>query len=196
MKVMLLLLAILTIIMGNNVQLQGQTTQSGKKILIVYYSLRNGNTRILAEHIQKMAGGDIFRIETVDAYPPAYNDVTTQAKRELESGYRPPLKNKIQDFNKYDIIYLGSPNWWNTIAPPVMTFLENHNFEGKTIIPFITHEGSRMGRSETDIKKLAPKANVLKGLPVRGGSVKNAMPDVQKWLEELGSGQLTVNKDQ
>lgn len=162
-----------------------QTTRSEKKILIVYYSLRNGNTRIVAEQIQKNVGGDLFRIETVDTYPAQYNDVTAQAKKELESGYRPPLKTNVQEIGQYDVIYLGSPNWWNTIAPAVMTFLESYNLEGKTIVPFITHEGSRLGASVDDIKKLAPKATVLKGLPIRGGSVNNAEPDVQKWLKEL-----------
>jgi len=172
--------------MGNSIQLQAQTTPTGKKVLIAYYSLRNGNTRIVAEQIQKNVGGDIFRIETVNAYPAVYNDVTAQAKKELESGYRPPLKSKVPNFDQYDTIYLGSPNWWNTIAPAVMTFLESYNFEGKTIVPFITHEGSRLGASVSDIKKLAPKATVLKGLAVRGGSVSDAMPDVKTWLKELG----------
>ncbi len=163
-----------------------QSNGKEKKVLIVYYSLRNGNTRIVAEQIQKNVGGDIFRIETVNDYPPVYNDVTKQAKEELESGYRPPLKTKVQNLEEYDIIYLGSPNWWNTIAPAVMTFLESYNFEGKTIVPFITHEGSRLGASVDDIKKLAPRATVLKGLPVRGGDVDKAEPDVQNWLKAVG----------
>ncbi|SBV91158.1 flavodoxin [uncultured Dysgonomonas sp.] len=185
MKIKVLILAILIMSIGMSNKLQAQTIASGKKVLIAYYSLRNGNTRILSEHIQKNVGGDIFRIETVDAYPSAYNDVTTQAKKELQSGYRPPLKSKVQAFDQYDIIYLGSPNWWNTIAPAVMTFLDSYNFEGKTIVPFITHEGSRLGSSVADIKKLAPKATVLKGLPVRGGSVSSSMPDVKVWLKDL-----------
>lgn len=167
-------------------KINAQSSGKEKKVLIVYYSLRNGNTRIVAEQIQKNVGGDIFRIETVNAYPPVYNDVTKQAKEELQSGYRPPLKTKVQNFDQYDVIYLGSPNWWNTIAPAVMTFLEAYNFEGKAIVPFITHEGSRLGASVDDIKKLAPKATVLKGLPIRGGNVDKAEPDVKKWLQDVG----------
>lgn len=167
-------------------KINAQSSGKEKKVLIVYYSLRNGNTRIVAEQIQKNVGGDIFRIETVNAYPPVYNDVTKQAKEELQSGYRPPLKTTVQNFDQYDIIYIGSPNWWNTIAPAVMTFLEAYNFEGKTIVPFITHEGSRLGASVDDIKKLAPKATVLKGLPIRGGNVEKAEPDVKKWLQDVG----------
>jgi flavodoxin len=95
------------------------------------------------------------------------------------------LKTQVKDFSQYDIIYLGSPNWWNTIAPAVMTFLESYNFESKTIVPFITHEGSRLGASVRDIEKLVPKATVLKGLPIRGSSVDSAEPDVKRWLKEL-----------
>lgn len=182
----LLLLFMTAMFLLDGVKSFAQNSDKEKKILIVYYSLRNGNTRIIAEQIRKNVGGDLFRIETVNAYPPVYNDVTAQAKKELESGYRPPLKANVQNLDQYDVIYLGSPNWWNTIAPVVMTFLESHNFEGKTIIPFITHGGSRLGASVTDIKKLAPKANVLKGLPIREGSVNNAEPDVQRWLKDLG----------
>lgn len=181
----ILLLAII-MLFANYPGVYAQSSEGEKKILIVYYSLRNGNTRVVADYIRKNVGGDIFRIETVDAYPSAYNDVTAQAKKELQSGYRPVLKTKVPDFDQYDIIYLGSPNWWNTIAPAVMTFLESYDFEGKTIVPFITHEGSRLGASVSDIKKLVPEANVLQGLPVRAESVSSAEADVKKWLQDLG----------
>lgn len=183
MKARTVLFILFLFITSYNMETYAQS--SGKKVLIVYYSLRNGNTRIVAEQIQKNVGGDIFRIETVNAYPAQYRDVTEQAKKELQSGYRPPLKTKVDNIAQYDTIYLGSPNWWNTIAPAVMTFLESYNLEGKTIVPFITHEGSRLGASVNDIKKLVPKATVLKGLPVRGGAVDNAEPDVQRWLKDL-----------
>lgn len=185
MKTKTLFLIVLAIVFNSGVKTYAQAAENEKKILIAYYSLRNGNTRIVAEHIQKSVGGDIFRIETQEPYPSEYKDVTAQAKRELESGYRPALSTTIPNFDEYDIIYIGSPNWWNTIAPAVMTFLENYSFEGKTVVPFITHEGSRLGASVNDIKKLAPKATVLQGLPIRGGSVTDAMPDVQKWLKEI-----------
>lgn len=186
MKTKYLLLIVITMLFTGSVNMSAQTSKDDKKVLIVYYSLRNGNTRVVAEHIQKNLGGDLFRIETVDTYPADYNDLIAQAKKELQADYRPPLQTKVNNFDQYDIIYLGSPNWWNTIAPPVMTFLDSYNFEGKTILPFITHEGSRLGASVGDVEKLAPKATVLKGLPIRGGSVDKAMPDVQKWLKDLG----------
>lgn len=186
MKIKNILLVFIAIMSINSTTAFAKATGNKKKILIAYYSLRNGNTRLVAEEIKKNVGGDIFRIETVNAYPAQYNDVTAQAKKELQSGYRPALSTSVPNFEQYDVIYLGSPNWWGTIAPAVMTFLESNNFEGKTIIPFITHEGSRMGESVDDIKKLAPKTTVLKGLPIRGGSAAKSGADVQRWLKELG----------
>lgn len=185
MHIQATLLAFLLLV-GATTSAKAQANKQQKKALVVYYSLHNGNTRIVAEKIQKQVGADLFRIETVQAYPAAYNDVTAQAKKELESNYRPPLKKQVKNIQHYETIYLGSPNWWNTVAPAVMTFLESHNLEGKTIVPFITHEGSRLGSSLDDIRKLAPKATVRNGLPVRGSAVNDADADIKKWLQNLG----------
>lgn len=155
---------------------------SGKKILVAFYSW-GGNTRNMAEQIKAFTNGDIFEIVPVNAYPKDYNACVDQAKKEINSNFKPPLKSKLPNLDSYDIIIVGSPNWWSTIAPPVATFLSSYNFKGKTILPFITHEGSRMGRSEDDIKKLCPSANLINGLPIRGSSVKNAGSDIKKWLQ-------------
>lgn len=181
MKTKLILFALIAMI-TTDFSLNAQTTPAqGKKILIAYYSLRNGNTRLVAEEIQKNVGGDIFRIETTHGYPSEYRAVTEQARRELDTGFRPPLKANMKNFSQYDIVFIGSPNWWGTIAPTVMTFLESNDFKGKTIVPFITHEGSRLGRSAADIAKLAPGATLLNGLPVRGSSAANCAADVKNW---------------
>ena len=95
------------------------------------------------------------------------------------------LKTKLKNISSYDMIFVGSPCWWATMAPPVATFLSSYDFTGKTIVPFMTHEGSRMGRYASDIKKLCPKAKILEGLPVRGSNVKEAKGDVNKWLREI-----------
>jgi flavodoxin len=83
----------------------------------------------------------------------------------------------------YDVVYLGYPNWWNTFPMAVFTFLESYNFSGKTIIPFCTHEGSGLGRSEQDIKKLCPNAKVFTGIAIYGSKVANADNGVQSWLK-------------
>ena len=165
------------------------TARAGKaKVLIVYYS-RTGNTLEIAKQIQGIAGGDMVEIQTVNPYPEEYRATTKQAQEELKSGYRPPLTTKVENMASYDIVFIGSPNWWGTVATPVMTFLSQYNFSGKTIVPFITHEGSRLGRSVEDIQVLCPNSTVLEGLAVRGGSVKNAQKEVATWLSKLGLAQ-------
>ena len=154
-------------------------TNNPKKILVAYFS-HTGNTRAVAQHIQKVTGADIFEIVPEVAYTN-----TDKAQKEIEEGFRPPLKDKVKEFNKYDVIFIGSPCWWATIAPPVATFLTSYDFSGKTLVPFMTHEGSRMGHSEADIRKLCPKAELLQGLPVRGGSAASAEQTVQEWIQKL-----------
>lgn len=80
----------------------------------------------------------------------------------------------------------GYPNWWGTTPMAVATMLESHDFSGKTIIPFCTHEGSALGQSTRDIAKWSPKSTLQTGLAIRGRSVKSAKPDVEKWLRQLG----------
>lgn len=109
---------------------------------------------------------------TVDPYPSDYNKVVKQAKQEQESGYKPMLKTKVEKIESYDVVLIGYPNWCGTIPRLVATFLSEYLFSGKTIVPFCTHEGSRLGRSVTDINKLCPQSTMLDGLAVRGRNVK------------------------
>ena len=159
--------------------------QAQNKILIAYYSW-SGNTRYMAEQIKKNTNADIFEIVPTDAYPEDYNACVDQAKKEINSNFKPALKSKLASIEAYDIIIVGSPNWWSTFAPPVASFLSGYNFTGKTILPFITHEGTRMGKSVEDIKQLCPTATILSGLPVRGSNVRNAESDILKWLRDNG----------
>lgn len=181
MKAKIFLLTVITIIV-TNMNLQAQS--SSKKILVVYFS-HSGNTRIIAEYIQEATSADIFEIEPVKDYPQNYQAVVDQAKKEINDNYKPELKTKVQDIKQYDVIFVGSPNWWGTVAPPVSTFLSSYDLSGKTIIPFITHEGSRMGRSVADIKKLCPGSDVLSGYSCYGSKVGNARSEVDTWVKEI-----------
>ncbi len=155
-----------------------------RKILIAYFS-HSGNTKVIADMISKSTCGELFEIKPVKDYPTDYKSVTDQARKEINSDFRPELKSKVSNIDAYDVIFVGSPNWWGTVAPPVAAFLESYDFEGKTIVPFITHEGSGLGRSASDIKDMCPNSNLLPGLAVRGGSVGNASDDVKKWLRSI-----------
>ena len=156
-----------------------------KKILVVYFS-RSGNTREIANQIHKSAGGDVFEIQAVKPYPHDYDAVVEQARQELDSGYKPALKTKMENIKSYDFVFIGYPVWWGTFPAPVKTFLSEYDFSGKTIVPFCTHEGSGLGRSATDISTLCPKSTVLDGVAIRGGDVKDAQDKVSAWLRRLG----------
>jgi flavodoxin len=157
---------------------------SSKKMLVAYFS-HSGNTRVIAEQIKAITGGEIFEIKPVKNYPSAYQAVVDQAEKEINANYKPQLKSEAENMDTYDVVFIGSPNWWSTIAPPVATFLSSHDFEGKTIIPFITHEGNRMGRSVSDIKKLCPAASIEAEHSFRGRSVQNSQNEVSEWLRKI-----------
>jgi len=145
-----------------------------------------GNTEVAAKMIQEQTGADIFRIATVKEYPTDYNKTTEVARQELHQNARPELSSDVDNLEEYGVIFLGYPNWWGTMPMAVWTFLQKHDFSGKTILPFCTHEGSGMGHSEGDIRKLCPRAMVLNGLCIRGGSVRSAEQAISVWLRESG----------
>ena len=161
---------------------------SGKRennILVAYFS-HSGNTRVIANQIRESVGGDIFEIVTVDPYPTDYDEVVEQARQELREDYRPRLKTKVETMESYKVVFVGYPNWWGTIPRPVAAFLSEYDFSGRTIAPFCTHEGSRLGRSVTDIKELRPQSTILDGLAVRGRNVKKVQNEVSEWVYRIG----------
>ena len=145
-------------------------------------SLEVGNTEIAANIIQKLTGAEMFEIQPIQAYSKNYNECIEQAKADQNRDARPELKYYTESLAQYDTVYLGYPNYWGTMPMVVFTLLEGLDLSYKTIYPFCTHEGSGMGKSESDIKKMCPKADVKKGLAIQGGNVKNSEDDISKWL--------------
>ena len=141
-----------------------------------------GNTEIAAKKIQLLTGGDLFQIETTQSYPLDYTETTTVAQKEKKENARPELISLGDAIDDYDVIYLGYPNWWGTMPMAVFTWLEAHDFSGKTIMPFCTHEGSGLGNSEEDLKKACPAAKLAPGLAIRGGSVAKADNEIANWV--------------
>jgi len=170
--------------MGKTGEAKVMLTSEDKKILIACFS-RTGNTREIANQIHGIVGGDIFEIQPVKPYPDDYDACVKQARQELDSGYRPELKARVQSIESYDVVFIGYPNWWGTFPAPVRVFLTEYDFSGKKIVPFCTHEGSGLGRSVADISKLCPKSDLLDGLAVRGGSVRTAQGRVSDWLRSI-----------
>lgn len=156
-----------------------------KNILIAYFSW-SGNVRKIADLIHREIGGTVFEIQPKESYPNSYNATVEQAKKEIQQGYKPPLKAKVDNFELYDTIFVGSPNWWSTIAPPVATFLSEYDFSEKTIVPFCSHGGGGQGKIVKDIAKLCPKSKVLDIFAIYGGGTGDIQAKVSEWLRKLG----------
>lgn len=168
------------------------------KILTVYYSrrgenywagsiknLKKGNTEIVAGMIREAVGGEIFEVDTAQAYSPDYTTCTQQAQKELRANVRPALKRNMASLDGYDTIFVGYPNWWGTMPMVMFTFLEQFALAGKRIIPFCTNEGSGMGSSESDLKKLCTGAKVEKGLAIRGSQAADSGAQVAAWAKRM-----------
>ena len=180
------------------VQLGVNPEVAGKESLISYFSrsgmnyvggtiqdLPVGNTEVVAKAIHELTGGKIFQIVPSSSYPQDYERTTEVAQRELRNNARPELATHLENPDDYGVIFLGFPNWWGTMPMPVFTFLEENKFQGKTIAPFCTHEGSGMGRSVDDIRRTCPEAKVLDGLAIRGGDVKEARAGIERWISSV-----------
>lgn len=155
------------------------------KTLIAFYSY-TGNTRKLASQIHTTIGGDIVEIETVALYEGEYNSVVNQGQDEVNSGYKPPIKALSVQLDKYDTIILGTPVWWYTVAPAVLTFLTENNFVGKKIIPFATN-GGWIGHTFKDIKELCPDSEVKNEINIKysGDKLSTSMKEIEKWMEVI-----------
>ena len=158
---------------------KGENYSKGKIV-----NLKKGNTEIAAEMISSIIDADIFEIIADKKYPIKYDDCIEIAKKELRENSKIKLKQDI-DIKDYDTIFVGYSNWWGTMPMPVWTFLEGKDFNNKRVLPFCTHEGSGLGKSESDIKKLTSGAEVLKGLAINGSEVNSSEEKIKKWLEEV-----------
>lgn len=151
--------------------------------MIAYFSW-GGNTKGIAEEIQRQTGADLFEITLVNPYSSDYNTVLDQAQQDQNEQARPELASHVENMEQYDTIILGYPNWWASIPMPVASFLEEYNFSGKTIIPFCSHGGGRFGQSLTAITKLVPDAAMGEALSVHYSGDSGLPSDIANWIEE------------
>ena len=165
--------------------------------LIIYYSrkgqnywngsireLKKGNTEIVAEYIQKAVGGDLFEIETVQAYSEDYTTCTEEAAAELRAKARPELKRYLDDISGYDNVFVCGPCWWGTYPMAVLSQLERLDFTGKTVFAVMTHEGSGQGGSERTLREVCKGAAVGKGIAIHGAEAANSEAAVAAWAKK------------
>lgn len=146
-----------------------------------------GNIQYVADIIQKNTGADLFRIEPETPYTTDHEDLVDLAKEEQNSNARPQIKNSIENFEQYDTVFVGYPNWWGDMPQIIYTFFDAYDFTGKTIIPYNTHGGSGFSNTISTIKNLEPNANVNDdGYTVSRNNVNESESEIIAWLDDLG----------
>jgi flavodoxin len=164
----------------------GTDAVSGASRLVVNGQV-SGNVQFVANCIQKAVGGDLFVIETVQAYPGGHNALTEYAENEQKTNSRPRLASHLDNMQDYDTIFLGYPIWWYDLPMAIYSFLEEYNLAGKTIIPFTVHGGSRLSGTVEKIIQLEPMAKVITdGLAISRNSVSKSEREITAWLRKLG----------
>lgn len=169
------------------------------KTLIAYFSradenyfggamryVKVGNTEIVCNDMKEMTDADMFKIEMKDPYSPVYMTCIEEAKKDLRANARPELVSMPDSIDDYDTVILAYPNYWGTFPMAVATFIEHFDFAGKTILPLCTNEGSGMGHSESDLRRMMPGADIKRGLSITGSKAASAADSVKKWLAANG----------
>ena len=183
---------------------QKKSEKKKGETLVVYFSPSNSDTadavssatpkvdgkssvEYIANVIKDETGSDAYKIIPTKAYPTDYDKLADQAKEERDNNKKPEFKLNVNP-EDYDTIFVGYPIWWYQMPMIMDSFFDKYNFDGKTIVPFNTHEGSGDGGTYDEIKKLEPKATVKDGFNEAGDDVKkgDTDKDVKEWIEDLG----------
>ena len=173
---------------------ENQNKQAMNKIVIFFshagdnYSVGNievGNTKIVADYISEITGAAQYEIVTYKYDGMAYTPLINLAKEEANRGELPPYEGAAPDLSQYDTVFIGGPVWWGTYPQVMFTLFRDINLDGKTVIPFTTHEGSGLANCASDVKREFPKANVTKGWSIYGHEVRSGRAKVEKWLSSF-----------
>ena len=191
------LIIILAALLGLNMTANSQeNTNNMKKSIVIFFShagdnyavgnIEVGNTKIVADYISEIAGADQFEIVTHKYDGMAYNPLIKLAQEEANRGELPPYEGSAPDLSQYDTVFIGGPVWWGTYPQVMFTLFKDINLDGKTVIPFTTHEGSGLASCAKDVKKAFPKAKVTGEFSIYGHEVRTGRAKVEKWLKGLG----------
>lgn len=166
------------------------------KALVVFFShagenysvgtIETGNTKIVADIISERTGADQFEVVAEKNYDLPYRQLIDVAKKESERGELPPYRGTPPDLGQYDTVFIGGPIWWGTYPQVLFTFFRDHDLNGKTLIPFTTHEGSGLASTAEDIRRAYPESRVTGAVAFYGHEVRSGKDKVEKWLAGLG----------
>ena len=176
---------------------QDETSMDNKgKTLVVFFShagenysvgnIEVGNTKVVADYISEMTGADQFEIVADKDYDMPYMQLIEVAKQEANNNELPPMVGKLENVDQYDTVFIGGPVWWGTYPQVMFTFFRDYDLNGKTLIPFTTHEGSGLASCVEDVKEAYPNADVKPGFAIYGHEVRSGRNKVEKWLKNLG----------
>lgn len=170
--------------MSEKINLKKESMKTDRSLIISYsYS---GNTHQIAQELQAITGGDWCEIHPWQPYPAAFPELLEQVKQEIHSGYHPRLLPGVRSPRLYSVIFVGSPNWCGTIAPPLASWLSKNDLSGKVILPFYSHCGGAKGNLREDIARLCPKTDVREALGVIENGSQNLTMILQSWLVNTG----------
>ncbi len=161
-----------------------EPTEETGGTLIAYFSW-SGNTEQMAQMIQTETGGDLFEIEPATPYTDDYNTLLDVAQQEQANNARPELASQVENWDSYDVVFVGYPDWGSDAPMLIYSFLEAYDWEGKTLVPFCTSGGSGFGRSLDKLPDSAPGANILEGLHVSGSRVDGSSEEIAAWIGGL-----------
>ena len=199
-KVLLLAVAVLMLATGCNSQNKQEVKQEKQhtmsKSIVIFFShagdnyavgnIEVGNTKIVADYISEVTGADQYEIVTHKYDGMAYTPLINLAKEEANNGELPPYEGDAPDLSQYDTVFIGGPVWWGTYPQVMFTLFKDINLDGKTVIPFTTHEGSGLASCVSDVKKAFPKAKISGEFSIYGHEVRTGRAKVEKWLKGLG----------
>lgn len=179
----------------NKQEVKSQNKQEMGKSIVIFFShagdnysvgkVKEGNTKIVADYISELTGADQFEIVTHKYDGMEYSKLINLAQEEANNDELPPYEGKAPDLARYDTVYIGGPVWWGTYPRVMFTLFRDINLDGKTVIPFTTHEGSGLAACVDDVMAAFPKANVTEGFSIYGHEVRTGKAKVEKWLNSL-----------
>lgn len=155
------------------------------KIAVVFYSF-GGNTRSIAKKIADRFHADIAEIEPTTPYKGDYNAIVDQGKREADSGYCPEISTLPLNISECDVVFLGTPVWWYTMAPAMLTFVSRNDFNGKKVIPFATNAGW-LGKTLKNLEKQCVGAEIISPKSIKFSEKNLVTPqnELDGWLEQI-----------
>lgn len=186
---------------NNTTNTEDTISFDGKEVLIAYFSRANyvpedtdgvsgatnkaGNTQTVAYYIERQIGGEIFEIIPERNYPVSHSACSAIAQQEVKDNARPALVSHVEDMEKYSIVFVGFPIWVYREPMAVLTFLEEYDFKGKTVIPFCTSMAVGIEQSMDDIRNTIPDADIKKGLRLGHTLSGDWKAETDNWLNEL-----------